>query len=85
MKSGNFKKLLPLWAVALLVFSVTVMEGEVAVADCATCHETIHHEWSRSLHADAWRSPVFKHRQEKAGDSPTSACDCHAPGRTLLE
>ncbi len=80
MKSDHLKKLLPLLGVAFAVLCATAMAGEVGVADCVTCHETIHREWSRSLHADAWRSPVFKHRQEQAGDSRKSACDCHAPG-----
>ncbi len=73
-------KILPLLAVIFVVFVVNMIAAEVSVADCATCHESIHREWSRSLHADAWQSPVFSHKRQQTAGSRKSACDCHAPG-----
>jgi hypothetical protein len=46
-------------------------------ADCGRCHAAIAAEWRASLHARAWRDPVF---QSSYATEPEAFCrNCHAP------
>lgn len=45
---------------------------------CKNCHTQIYQEWSRSSHANAFRSPLFQ-RKYKARGRPASCLGCHAP------
>lgn len=46
-------------------------------ASCAGCHTDIATEWTRSLHRNAWRDPVF---QKAYAVEPVAFCrGCHAP------
>ena len=46
-------------------------------ASCAGCHPDIAAEWTRSLHKNAWRDPVF---QKAYAVEPVAFCrGCHAP------
>ncbi len=46
-------------------------------ASCVGCHPDVAVEWSRSLHREAWRDPVF---QKAYAVEPVAFCrGCHAP------
>lgn len=51
---------------------------------CANCHRDIHNEWSKSMHANAWKDVLYQPdyllaHQETAGATDMLCGPCHAP------
>jgi nitrate/TMAO reductase-like tetraheme cytochrome c subunit len=64
--------------------TVQAMTRAMLGQQCVVCHGDIHKEWQNSLHAFAWRDPIFKAVRERVPDSATRCDHCHAPQPILM-
>jgi hypothetical protein len=78
LKPTNFLRIVALAAAGLCALAVGTPAG-VTVDDCATCHRSIHDEWSGSLHSQGWTSPLFTGEYQVRATAGASSCACHAP------
>lgn len=52
--------------------------NSVSAKECSGCHEDIYREWSKSMHANAWKDPYFQ--ADYAYDGSQQICqNCHIP------
>ena len=51
---------------------------------CRSCHPAIWREWSNSMHAGAWKDPIYQAAASRIADREKSCDPCHAPEPILI-
>jgi hypothetical protein len=51
---------------------------------CKSCHPAIWREWESSMHAEAWKDPIFQEAASQVKDREKKCDPCHAPEPILI-
>ena len=64
------------FVLVLVLAASELVTGQIAVSDCARCHQSIADEWRESLHFKAYSTLQFVAQKKRTVDT---SCTCHSP------